>query len=87
MNGHRNSHTIDPVPGRPITHNLSSVTVLAPTTAWADGIATAIDVMGAERGFELAEAQNLAVHVIIKSRQGFEERYSSACGWYMTSSE
>jgi len=36
VDGVRYSHTIDPRTGRPITHSLASVTVLAPTCAEAD---------------------------------------------------
>lgn len=76
--GVRYSHTIDPVTGRPITHDLVSVTVLADTTAMADAMATAINVMGAARGLDLAQARNMAVQVIIKTEDGFEERMSPA---------
>lgn len=83
VEGERYSHTIDPVTGRPITHNLASVTVLAPSAAWADGMATAINVMGEERGLALAEAQDLAVFVIIKADGGFIEHHSSAFEAYL----
>jgi FAD:protein FMN transferase len=81
--GVRYSHTIDPATGYPITHNLASVTVLASSTALADGLATAINVMGAERGLALAEAQALAVFVILKQENGFEARYSTAFAPYL----
>lgn len=76
VDGQRYSHTISPVTGRPITHNVASVTVLAETTTMADGYATAINVMGAEKGLAMAERQSLAVLVILKTENGFEERYS-----------
>ena len=76
--GQRYSHTISPLTGRPITHNVASVTVVAKTTAMADGYATAINVMGAEQGLEMAERQSLAVLVILKTDNGYEERYSEA---------
>ncbi len=77
VDGVRYSHTIDPRTGRPITHNIASVTVLDSETARADGYATAIDVMGLEQGMKLAAAKDLAVLVIIKTDGGFEE-YTSA---------
>lgn len=83
VDGKRYSHTIDPATGRPITHNLASVTVIAPTTAEADAFATAIDVMGPERGMALAEKQNLPVFVIIKGVDGFIEKHSSAFKAYL----
>ena len=47
--GVRYSHTIDPTTGRPVSHTLLSVTVLAPTCAYADAWATAIMAMGPEK--------------------------------------
>lgn len=83
VNGNRYSHTIDPRTGWPINHRVASVTVIAPSAALADGYATAIDVLGIEEGLKLAEAQNLAVLVIIKTEDGFEERSSSALDAYI----
>lgn len=50
-------HIIDPRTGRPVQSNLVSVTVLAPTCTEADGIATALMVMGIEEGLPWAEAE------------------------------
>jgi len=44
--GRRYSHTIDPKTGEPVTHNLASVTIIAPDCARADAIATACMVLG-----------------------------------------
>ncbi|MCS6980627.1 MAG: FAD:protein FMN transferase [Flavobacteriales bacterium] len=44
--GVRRSHTISPFTGRPVTHNLLSVTVFCSTCARADALATAFMVMG-----------------------------------------
>jgi thiamine biosynthesis lipoprotein len=82
--GLRYSHTIDPATGAPIRHNLASVTVLAKSTARADAMATAINVMGAERGLALAEAQGLAVFAILKQPEGFEAKYSTAFAPYLS---
>jgi len=48
--GEKVSHLLDPRTGRPATSPLASVTVLAPDTATADGLATALFVMGSEEG-------------------------------------
>jgi thiamine biosynthesis lipoprotein len=77
VDGSRYSHTISPISGRPITHNVASVTVIDPSTAMADGYATAINVMGVDAGMKMSEELNLAVLMIIKTENGFEERYSS----------
>ncbi|MCB1644396.1 MAG: FAD:protein FMN transferase [Pseudomonadales bacterium] len=81
--GVRYSHTIDPQTGAPVTHNLASVTVLASTATMADGLATAINVMGPEQGLAMAERQNLAVFVILKAADGFEARYTRAFAKYI----
>lgn len=47
--GVRYSHTIDPATGRPVTHSLLSVTVIAEDCATADAMATAFMVMGVEK--------------------------------------
>ncbi len=77
-NGVRFSHTIDPRTGRPITHKLASVTILRHTTMEADALATALMVLGPERGFQLAEQQQMAALFIVKSDGGFVEKSTSA---------
>ena len=79
--GVRYSHTIDPRNGRPIRHQLVSVTVVDESTAKADALATAINVMGPEAGFEFAHRHNIPALFIIKDAEGFRvmqtERLSS----------
>lgn len=72
--GVRYSHTIDPVTGRPIMHNLASVTVIHPSCMLADGYATAIDVMGPDKGFEFALKMELPLFMIVRSDNGFIEK-------------
>jgi thiamine biosynthesis lipoprotein len=48
--GNRYSHIFNPLTGRPITHNLASVTVVATNCLLADGLSTTLFVMGAEAG-------------------------------------
>ncbi len=67
--GKRYSHTIDPRTGYPVEHDLVSVTVVHSRAMIADGWATAIMVMGAERGMTVALEQGLAVY-FIRRRQG-----------------
>lgn len=52
--GRRYSHTIDPRTGRPVTHNLASVTVLAEDCMTADAMATTMSVLGDRDGLALA---------------------------------
>ncbi|MCF6269831.1 MAG: FAD:protein FMN transferase [Melioribacteraceae bacterium] len=71
-NGVRYSHTINPITGKPITHKLASVTIVAESCMEADAIATAIDVMGAEAGLKFAEDNELKVYFIVKGEDDFE---------------
>ncbi|WP_102797492.1 FAD:protein FMN transferase [Bowmanella denitrificans] len=71
-NGVRYSHLIDPTTGYPIQHNLVSVTVVHPSSMTADGLATAINVMGAEQGVAFATEHKLAVLLITREKDGFK---------------
>jgi thiamine biosynthesis lipoprotein len=71
--GVRYSHLINPNTGYPISHNLVSVTVIHPSSMTADGLATALNVMGKEKALELAETFNIAVLLITKEKDGFNE--------------
>lgn len=73
-NGVRYSHIIDPHTGKPIAHKLVSVTVIHPSSMTADGLSTAMMVMGTEKAFEFAKEHNLAVYLISKTDDGFKER-------------
>jgi len=81
--GVRYSHTIDPRTGRPISHTLASVTVVADSAAEADAWATAIMVLGAEQGLALAEQKSLAIYMLVKQDEGFDVKYSSAFSEYI----
>lgn len=85
QNGQRYSHTIDPRTGRPITHNLASVTVLHESAAMADALATAFSVMGVEQARLLANSKSIAALFIIKTETGFSELVSDAFKPYLSS--
>lgn len=68
--GQRISHTIDARTGRPITHRLASVSVVHPRCALADGWATALNVLGPDDGFALAQAQGLAALFLVRETDG-----------------
>ncbi len=76
--GTRYSHTIDPRTGRPITHYLASVSVIHNECAYADALATAINVMGPDKGFAFALERNLPVFMIVKGENGFDEKMTPA---------
>jgi len=64
--GTRYSHTINPLTGRPITHNLASITVLHQSSMMADAYATALTVMGDDKGKIFAKKLPLYVNMMIK---------------------
>jgi thiamine biosynthesis lipoprotein len=66
--GQRYSHTIDPVSGKPIRHKLASVTVLARTCARADALATALMVLGEEKGRQFCENNQIAAYFLIHEK-------------------
>lgn len=76
--GHRYSHTIDPSIGRPITHNLASVTVMHHSCMTADGLATGLDVLGPDKGMEQAIKMDIACTMIVKEGGTFHEKMSPA---------
>lgn len=78
IDGKRYSHTIDPRTGRPVEHQLASVTVLHPRCAMADAYATALLVLGPEDGLALAKSLDLAAYFILRKDDGFEERETGA---------
>ncbi|MBL4868406.1 MAG: FAD:protein FMN transferase [Pseudomonadales bacterium] len=82
--GRRYSHTIDPTTGKPVQHNLVSVTVVDQSTARADAWATALLVMGLERGMVVAEENDLAVFFIVKEKAGFMESMTKNFEQYLT---
>ncbi len=83
QDGVRYSHTIDPKTGRPITHRLASVTIIDPSCARADAMATAMMVLGDEAGYQLALAMDLAAFFIVKQEQGFIEKRTPAFEQYL----
>lgn len=68
--GVRISHTIDARTGRPVVHNLASVSVLHPECMWADAYATAILVLGPIDGYGLAETLKLPALFVIRETGG-----------------
>jgi thiamine biosynthesis lipoprotein len=53
VDGIRYAHVIDPRSGYPISNRVVSVTIIADTCTYADGLATAVMVMGSNQGLEL----------------------------------
>lgn len=78
VDGQRYGHTMDPGSGRPVQHNLASVTVFDPSCARADALATAVMVMGAEQGKRFCQKHNIAAYFLIHEEDGLVSYASSA---------
>lgn len=77
IEGRRYSHLIDPTTGWPVENGASSVTVLAESCMVADAWATALLVLGHERGLTIAEDQGIAVLFIV-NQEGVIRGYTSS---------
>ncbi len=77
IDGQRYSHTINPQTGRPVEHNVASVSVVADSCMTADALATAINVLGADRGTRLAEELNAESLLLLRTGEGFDELQSA----------
>jgi thiamine biosynthesis lipoprotein len=73
IGGVKFSHTIDPNTGRPVQHNLASVTVLDKNSMTADAWATAFMVLGSKKGYDLAMENNLAVLFLIQEGDSIKD--------------
>jgi thiamine biosynthesis lipoprotein len=81
--GRRYSHTIDPATGWPVSHPLVSVSVVSPSTMMADALATALLVMGPEKGFNFAETRAIPALFISRAENGFSEHFTSTFRPYL----
>ncbi|QIZ78111.1 FAD:protein FMN transferase [Ferrimonas lipolytica] len=68
-NGQRYSHIIDPVSGSAKVRDVASATVIADDCTSADGLATALMVMGIDKALAFAEQQQLPV-LLIAAKEG-----------------
>jgi FAD:protein FMN transferase len=77
VNGRRYSHIIDPSSRMGLTDDLT-VTVVATTGLAADGLDTAISVLGVERGLALIEGRQDAVALLIRRTASGVEALASS---------
>ena len=68
--GHRYGHIFDPRTGAPVESRLLVVTVIAPQASTADGLSTALFVMGAEQGARLVSRMPGVSAVFVDERPG-----------------
>lgn len=69
----RGPHLIDPRSGEPVSHDLISASVIHPSNATADALATAIYVMGPKEG--TAWAKQHGIHAIFLFEDGTVQEY------------
>jgi len=62
-------HTLDPSTGFPTATDVISVSIIAPTAAWGEGVSTAVFIIGADAGMALVEELD-DVHGIFILRDG-----------------
>ena len=79
VNGIRYSHILDPRTGKPVANGVVSVSVISDTCVFADGLATALVVMGAEKAVALVNrTDNTECLVIVQNPDGsFTNHYSN----------
>ena len=71
INGVRYSHVIDPHSGYPVSNGVVSVSIIADNCTLADGLATAIMVMGVENGLQLVNRlNNVECLIVVETSAG-----------------
>lgn len=80
INGTRYSHIVDPKTGLGIT-TPGSVTVVAPTGILADGLASAVSILGPQRGLKLIESLPGTETLFVELRTDGARRETSSPGW------
>lgn len=71
IDGVRYSHVIDPRTGYPVSNGVVSVSIIADNCTLADGLATAIMVMGAEKGIALVNRlENVECFIVVEKSDG-----------------
>lgn len=78
IDGVRYSHLVDPHTGVGLTDH-SSVTVIAPNATLADGLASAVSVLGPEKGIELIDSTRGTAAFIVRAPHGTVETHESRC--------
>lgn len=78
IDGSLYSHVINPETGKPVRNNVASVSVMADTTVFADGLATALMVMGHKAGVELVDSINgVECLIVLRESDGSFSEYMS----------
>jgi thiamine biosynthesis lipoprotein len=81
--GKHYSHVLDPKSGRPVTHDLASVTIIADTAMRADALSTGLMVLGPDAGYTLAVRESFAALFVRRAGDRFEEHATPALAAYV----
>jgi thiamine biosynthesis lipoprotein len=76
VDGQRYSHEIDPSTGWPIRNQVASASILAPDCMTADGLATAVMILGPKKSDELLKKYDAEVYFLERTEKGFAESAS-----------
>ncbi len=76
--GKRYSHILDPTTGYPVTNRVVSASVIADNCTLADGLATALMVLGHEKGIEVTEKlDHVECLIVVQEADGALKDYYS----------
>jgi thiamine biosynthesis lipoprotein len=71
IDGVRYSHIIDSRTGYPVANGVAAVSIIADTCTFADGLSTAIMVMGAEKGLDLINRlEGVEALIVVEKQDG-----------------
>ena len=86
--GQRFSHILDPRNGYPVSNGVVSISIVADTCTFADGLATAVMVLGHKKGLERVNSiDHTECLIVVRTHDGkFVDYYSKGFKTYMTAS-
>ena len=86
--GQRFSHILDPRNGYPVRNSVVSVSIVADTCTFADGLATAVMVLGPKKGLERVNSlDRTECLIVVRTHDGkLIDHYSKGFESYMTAS-
>ena len=85
LQGDRVWHTLDPRTGRPAVSDAASATVVAPDCRTADGVATALMVLGSSGLTWVESLPDVDAMVLVATLDGFEQRSTPTMARYLRS--
>lgn len=78
LNGKRYAHILNPQSGYPVSNGVVGVSIVADTCTFADGLATAVMVLGPQKGLELVNRlDNVEGLIVVRQQDGTLTDYYS----------